>query len=1143
MKELKIIYGEDAKLPKLLGLGYEVVPLSEWHHEPNTNYFCVGPDCYDRIREEVPLGLRGASFQQVAMMNRVGLNDGSNYTFTWATEWDVANKIEVVKNPDFEKVNSIVKEVPEEIITDVDRAIEVFNELNDLPLDTWYGYDYESAGFPNDCDFIVTGLGLATLEKRYFIDFRFCMTVPRPYLISYDDHEDEGLKKLNDAHYKFLQNHSRKVIVFNTSFELIATYRYLGEFFDYRDLNVTNIMKQFGTWCNLKWTVRYLLNTNSWDDEFESFNEAFNEDPSASELPVCEKDEEGNIISINYANIRKRFSWISLSDCVEIQKHFEVRKNSFYIMPSRWLGHYCSLDAYYTLLGWVSELPNWNYNDDGNNHYDQGERLDKLDRFPIEDRFNIMAEAGLDVYSDGKIAEAIVNSGGQLLDSKWWRFGLNLCDKYLLFTTTYLSMFYFKYKYEHLTDRNDINDYSPTAQKFIEEGIDITLEGYYLSKTLLMERYYDENYDGCCNTNMIYEDWGEEVGQEIIDTIWEFCDTLEGASRKRKLFQEVGAVIDEHLKLSKELMAKHDATLEYYQNLNAYKSYSKLPWVGVHLDELKLEYEFNGEMTPIDQIYESLLGDFNINTVQWELEEAAYNSPKEFSFFLSSRLQGFDWDDLGEHYSDPSDFDYDYKFFFSDEAAALLSADSIKNFQDNYKLGPNDETNKFNFNSLGYIKAMRDVYPDKWKEIYDAWKSGHWIEDFDFLNVDLALRIWAKYFKIKTYFTGTFYEENTNYTKLDKFWMTDYKIDTLCSDDINVLAHPHFFANAQFSGRWSSNFHTIPSRSEVKRCTTSPDDSIFTYFDISSMEVRGIGYLAQDPKLVNLFETHQDVYKFCAKFMLGEEFWNSLEPWEVKDYRTQFKTVLLAYLYWRSAGSLAPELKKTKKETQKIMDSLSKTFPEVIEFRDYLSNYPLKHDGQLLTVFKEWIVSDEEPYRQIKHGINTVIQGATAVMLVFGFYNLMKQAWKRGWKFRSVGYVHDSSQSYFDIKHIFEMSNFYYEHVTKFLYDRFRVNMAFDIMCGCDYYDVCKLTQIDENTLQFQGTGMSLNLIIDRLKRNDIHVEIVNTEELGKNLVDGHLVEDIHYPIDDFIETGSDMAVFKRDHSSYKLVIRKIDEK
>lgn len=1128
-----IIYSNAECLGRILGLGYEIVHIDEWKHEPGHNYIALGDYCFTKISQTIPLGLRGAQHWLVCMMNRVGLNDDSNYIFAWDDPDSIQGAIEKLNNPNFLIPHPMYNPPEYEQINGIDEAERVLAELTQLPVGTWFGYDFESNHFPEEPDFILTGLGIATLERRIWIDFRDCMTEERPKLIDYADHPDEGLVRLNNAHRQFLEKHGHHCVVFNVRMELNSTKRYLGKFYEYRDLNVVNIMKQYGVWCNLKWTSRLICNINSWDDKFEEFNEALNKEIGGYwDDPVAEWNEDGTIKEVYWSKLKQRFNWISTSDLLEMKKRFDICNESFYFMPSRHLGYYCSLDAYNTLVSWLIELPKWNYVD--SDHSEIGAKIDALPRFPIEDRFKAMSEAGIDIYCDGKIAEAIVNTGGQVLNSEWWNYCYDLNNRFQLHSITALSKYYCTKMMELCKDRNNLEDYTPLAAKLIANGVDVTMGGFYLSKYLFSERYFDENCEGQCNTNLIYEDWGQEIGDEILGWLWDYTDTLYGINRKRSVHLTIGEIIDRELKMSDELLAKHESTITYYQYKDKLDWYNNLPWSNTPVNEIKNEYELGGEVKNIHDWIDFLSCNININTLQGEILGYVLDDYNDLRIFMITMADGYDWE-LYDHYKRES-LEGDMNYFYSDDAMNYLGQDAVDFIISTSKNDKWDSKYQWMYSHFQLIHQVKVNYPNEFDEIMSNVRNGKMTEKYKMFEVMIYLRMFAKYFKIKTYFEGLYYENNINYHTLDDYWMPDNFPYEEYDHNHNVLARPVFQANIQFSGRWSSNFHTIPSRNELKRCTDSPEDSVFTYFDISAMEVRTIGYLARDSKIMELYESGVDLYKFCAKFMLGEEYWNNLDPEYQGEYRNDFKVVLLAYFYLRGARSLAPELGKSVEETQAIMDSLAKTFPEGIEFRDYMSRYPVEHDGRLLTPFGEWIASYEEEYRQIKHGINTPIQGASAVMLVYGFYNLMKQSWNKGWKFRSVGYVHDSSQSYFDINHLWEMRDHYYDCVTQFLWDRFRVRYEFDIMCGTNYYDVCKLSQVDPNNIKLKGTGVSINNLIKRLRKNNIAFEVIS-DKLNS---EGLLNEDRQDPLTAFVNTGAYEAQFLPDNSKYEVILKKL---
>ena len=1138
-KPLKVIYDSPDELKKFLGLNLDFVQINDWKHEANTNYLVVGQSSYQVISSQIPLGLRGAQYYMICEMKRVGLNDGSNYIFTYAEDYWINRRLEEINDPDFETPFEGCDNPPEEEhITDINRAVGVFYKLTKLPVGTWFGYDYESKSFPNEPDFIATGLSISTETESYWFDFRYLTDFARPNLIDYEGIEDEGLRKLNEAHRAFLEKHSRHCIVFNVNFEYMATYRYLRDFYEYRDLNVVNIMSSRGVWQNLKWTARYLLNINSWDDQFEEFNSALSPQHKWDEDRIAEWDDEGNLTEIYWDKLSSKFSWLRPEDIEEMKEHAKVCLNSFYIIPSYWLGKYCCKDAFYTLKAWIQQLPRWNYTETDRRTI--GERIEKMPLFPIEDRFKVMSEAALDIYCDGKLAESLVNNGGQILNIPEWKYGCDLNGKFILMSVTALSRIYCKEMMKLNEDRNNLDDYSPLAKKLIKLGIDVTIGGFYLSKELMFSRYYDEGYEGCLNINQLYEDFSEEDANSIIGIIQSYGGDLNDMRRRRKVHEEIGGVIDSVIQITPELAAKHENTITYNQFKNLYEQYSSYPWVGISVDNYQHSYEFEGQEMECFDIAKTLMEQYlNVNTLQGELAYTALHKDMNSLLFNRVRMLWID-EEMHSHYN--GDYDHDYQMFM-DHVDEYVTGENLQKIISmlNDQKPEEDGSLTYQMDHMNIQHNLEWLYPETYKEYVEKVRMGDIDENYKlyWLVLYTYVRIFAKYIKANTYFVGLYYEENTNYNKLDKYWMGDYQ-PCEWTIDKNMLAHPHFKANEQFSYRWSSNFHTVPSKNEMKRCTGCPDDALFYYFDISSMEVRQIAYLARDPKLLELFEARKDVYRFCASVLLGDE-WEQLEEEDKAEYRTAFKVILLAYFYLRGARTLAPELDKSVQETQRLMDFLGQIFATALEFRKYVSNYPLEHEGRLLTVFGEDIISDEEPYRQLKHGINTIIQSSSAVMLVYGFYNLVKEAWREGIKCRPVGFVHDSSQLYFQTDQLWNANPFFKSNVTDFLFDRFKVNMAFDLMVGSNYFDICKLSNIDETTIELKGTGLAINGILDRLDKANVKYEIINPDKLQfTDETKTRVVTDIQEPLAEFIHSGAYQAIYHPDNSSYKIQLRKL---
>ena len=120
----------------------------------------------------------------------------------------------------------------------------------------------------------------------------------------------------------------------------------------------------------------------------------------------------------------------------------------------------------------------------------------------------------------------------------------------------------------------------------------------------------------------------------------------------------------------------------------------------------------------------------------------------------------------------------------------------------------------------------------------------------------------------------------------------------------------------------------------------------------------------------------------------------------------------LGILYGLGKKSLAERLNCTIEESDKIIASLYKNFPQLRTYIDHQSEYPFKHDGYVNTILGDKLKLVEWKYYQkatnrrekanlearIKRlGINLCIQGGTASIMAEGFWNNIKESIEEKW--------------------------------------------------------------------------------------------------------------------------------------------------
>lgn len=244
-------------------------------------------------------------------------------------------------------------------------------------------------------------------------------------------------------------------------------------------------------------------------------------------------------------------------------------------------------------------------------------------------------------------------------------------------------------------------------------------------------------------------------------------------------------------------------------------------------------------------------------------------------------------------------------------------------------------------------------------------------------------------------------------------------------------------------------------------------------------------------------------------------------------------------MYGRGASSLANELGVTVKEAKAMMRQIMDQFPDVERYIDEKASYPATHEGKLDTILGEKIFSYEEEHRQRRHGINTVVQGFTAVILAFGFENLIKVGKEQGIRISPISVVHDSNCNYIDAKFFWDIQDFYYKNFTEFLYDLTGVKYKFSVLLGTNYYDSCELKQLDYGRLRLEGTGLAINELMQRL--DDVGVKYSLEVPEGIEVIGGRLPEIYHDSIEEFIRYEAREPIYHKDISHYKVILNKID--
>ena len=148
--------------------------------------------------------------------------------------------------------------------------------------------------------------------------------------------------------------------------------------------------------------------------------------------------------------------------------------------------------------------------------------------------------------------------------------------------------------------------------------------------------------------------------------------------------------------------------------------------------------------------------------------------------------------------------------------------------------------------------------------------------------------------------------------------------------------HASFNQTVARTGRLSSdkpNLHNIPVRSEMGRefrtaFVPGPGQQLLVA-DYNQIELRCIAHLAEDPGLIDAFESGQDIHNATASRVF------SVEPADVSvEQRSQAKMVSYGLAYGMEAYGLGQRLNIPTSEAAVILDAYFVAFPNVRDYMD-----------------------------------------------------------------------------------------------------------------------------------------------------------------------------------------------------------------
>jgi DNA polymerase-1 len=235
-------------------------------------------------------------------------------------------------------------------------------------------------------------------------------------------------------------------------------------------------------------------------------------------------------------------------------------------------------------------------------------------------------------------------------------------------------------------------------------------------------------------------------------------------------------------------------------------------------------------------------------------------------------------------------------------------------------------------------------------------------------------------------------------------------------DEHSGRIHTEFLQYGTETGRLSSrhpNLQNIPVRTEmgrqIRRAFTvdSPDVQLLA-MDYSQIELRIMAHLSGDERLLEAFQTGQDIHNYTASLIF-----NVAESEITPDMRYATKRVNFGIIYGISAFGLSKDLKCSAKEAQSFIDTYFERYPGVKKYMVHCIQQ-CQDLGYVETILKRRRYIPDIHHKNVavrqfaeRQAINTPVQGSAADLMKLAMIRVHDQLNQHHPQCRIVLTVHD----------------------------------------------------------------------------------------------------------------------------------------
>lgn len=1108
----------------------------------------IGATAFDLFKKKYHLGIRRENYYDCSLLDRLAFHTGGFCRVIHSLPQLTLDVICQFMGEAF-TIRLDTSHFRTGILKDSTSSIEFLNRQTEYPLGSSFSFDYETSGLSFDSEFYVSGFSIANQDgEACFV----AITDIRIY------EGEESVFNVYEALKAFLLKHQRSVWVMNLSFETQVTWRELGIEVELCDGKVYNVMDGLHSKdYSLKWTAQRLLKSDVWDYEFDLLSGIINDMFFDTVPDGKSKVKTIKVRKPNWRDYKNLPQWHKICQLYpDYIQEFEVlierfQGNQFMCIPSDILGKYCNLDAIFTL--WI--------------------HLANRSRF---------TEKCNDTYQDNIRLGARLARGGMYKDENFRQIYNKECDKMMAYGITYSALVRLTYQMNALEKRvKVIHRYHPLVQSLMKRGEFHGGDIVEISKYLLSKNLDDTSTSGLSSGSLMMK-YGEDNSNLIVRLFEEAKvnakfkgDVDETIIRKKKVIGLFAESLKSELGLDRITPRDIDTAswafyrlkrdelykvyLKYFKDVSNIDPDAIIKWEGVKMTLPEFTEIIHDTYIPLRSPKESanivaeLTDLFKLETVWLSTINASVNTLEGGTDFYKNK--GITDINLGfEHYK------FHYKTYCENtKRGVCVWPSSVKCeypmeiflTSNRFWKSTEEDDMKTTWAKMAGYRKQADFFNVDWRDVaepFDLDMFSHPDQFKTMRKIIAHIMIYKKYSKVKTtYIEGLFLENDRHRIDTDCFIpLRDCTEEEIAQGIGSVKMYPNYEVLKKETKRWSSPYHTIISKSDIKCVINTPPGHLLSYFDISSAEVRTAAYISGDPVMINLFETKQDPYIHVARIHFGEDTWNNSDKAFKKLWRGRFKTILLGVMYGMGVKTLASRLGVEESSAVTLIDTMFGQFNVLKDYIDQMKQWPLDHDGYIKMLLGDHLRSPHWKFVKRsdgsidkgalsgtqRHGINYQIQSASAVSMASGFWNNIRSAKAEGFNLAPIIVVHDSNTNYFPIEKIFEIKEFYREHFTKFCQEQLNIPFLFDLLVGTNYNDAVELEDVSENTVKLSGNAHSLLAILNKIDSDSNIVYKLNRSR--EDLIPNYVTD----PIERFIkESGTSLIM---DKSFYEIEIQRI---